>query len=64
VASYTRQLKKLLREAGCIFERQGNGDDEIWYSPITNHRFVVDGNISSRHLANAVPRQAGLDKGF
>ncbi len=64
MASYTRELKKLLREAGCTFERQGKGDHEIWYSPITNHRFVVDGNIPSRHLANAVLRQAGLDKAF
>ncbi len=64
MASYTRQLKKLLREARCSFERQGKGDHEIWYSPITDHRFVVDGNIPSRYLANAVLKQAGLDKAF
>lgn len=64
MASYTRDLKKLLKQAGCTFERQGKGDHEIWYSPITDHRFVVDSNIPSRHLANAVLKQAGLDKAF
>jgi HicA toxin of bacterial toxin-antitoxin, len=62
--SFTSELKKLLMEAGCSFERQGKGDHEIWYSPITKHRFVVDNSIKSRHTANAVLKQAGLPKGF
>jgi hypothetical protein len=62
--SFTTQLKKLLSEAGCNFERQGKGDHEIWYSPITNRRFVVDNSIKSRHTANAVLKQAGLSKAF
>ncbi|NJL51854.1 MAG: type II toxin-antitoxin system HicA family toxin [Hydrococcus sp. SU_1_0] len=62
--SFTAQLKKLLSEAGCNFERQGKGDHEIWYSPITNRRFVVDNSIKSRHTANAVLKQAGLSKAF
>jgi hypothetical protein len=57
-------LKKILIEAGCYFERQGKGDHEIWYSPISDHRFVVDGSIKSRHTANAVLKQAGLPKAF
>lgn len=64
MASYTREVKKLLKQAGCTFARQGKGDHEIWYSPITDHYFVVDGKIPSRHLANAVLKQAGLDKAF
>ncbi|MBW4419674.1 MAG: type II toxin-antitoxin system HicA family toxin [Myxacorys californica WJT36-NPBG1] len=63
-ASLTPELKKLLLEAGCYFERQGKGDHEIWYSPITARRFVVDGAIRSRHTANAVLKQAGLLKAF
>ena len=51
-------------EAGCYFERQGKGDHEICYSPIANRRFVVDGSIKSRHTANGVLKQAGLDKAF
>lgn len=44
-ASFTAQLKQLLLQAGCRFERQGKGDHEIWFSPITQIRFPVDGKI-------------------
>lgn len=64
MASYTRALKQILREAGCDFEREGKGNHEIWYSPITGIRFVVDQKIKSRHTANAVLKQAGLPKKF
>nr|WP_242036795.1 type II toxin-antitoxin system HicA family toxin [Leptolyngbya sp. FACHB-321] len=53
-----------MSESGCFFERQGKGDHEIWYSPITERRFVVDSAIKSRHTANAVLKQAGLPKTF
>ncbi len=62
--SYTPLLKDLSRAAGCFFERYGTGDHEIWFSPITGIRFVVDGSIESRHTANAVLAQAGLPKRF
>lgn len=64
MSDYAPDLKRLLREAGCRFERQGKGDHEIWFSPITGVRFPVDGKIKSRHTANAVLRQAGLPKNF
>ncbi|HET7711468.1 MAG TPA: type II toxin-antitoxin system HicA family toxin [Thermoanaerobaculia bacterium] len=48
----------------CRFERQGKGDHEIWSSPITNRRFIVDHEIKSRHTANAVLNQAGIAKRF
>jgi len=62
--SFTPRLKTILLAANCYFERQGKGDHEIWYSPITNKRFVVDNSIKSRHTANAVLKQAGLPKAF
>ena len=62
--SFTPKLKQLLRDAGCSFERQGKGDHEIWFSPTTGIRFVVDNSIKSRHTANAVLKQAGLPKKF
>ena len=62
--SYTAQLKAILLRAGCQFERQGKGDHEIWFSPITAIRFPVGGKIKSRHTANAVLKQAGLPKQF
>lgn len=64
MANYTPQLKRVLVEAGCRFERQGKGDHEIWSSPISGRRFVVDGKILSRHTANGVLKQAGIDKRF
>ena len=42
---FTPELKRLLREAGCTFAREGKGDHEIWRSPINGLSFVVDGRI-------------------
>jgi predicted RNA binding protein YcfA (HicA-like mRNA interferase family) len=64
MADFAIQLKKLLQDAGCRFERHGKGDHDIWFSPVTRVRFVVDGKILSRHTANAVLKQAGLPKQF
>jgi len=64
MADFTPELKRFLRVASCYFVRQGKGDHEIWYSPITNIHFVVDQKIRSRHTANAVLKQAGLPKKF
>ena len=63
-SSFTPHLKKILLASGCRFERQGKGDHEIWYSPITNRNFPVDSNIRSRHWANIVLKQAGIEKKF
>lgn len=62
--SFTPELKKQLLAANCYFERAGKGDHEIWYSPLTERRFIVDNAIKSRHTANAVLKQAGLMKTF
>ena len=61
---FTTELKRLLLAAGCAFVRHGRGDHDIWFSPVTQVNFVVDGKIKSRHTANAVLRQAGLPKHF
>lgn len=63
-ASFTPELVRMLRAAGCCFERRGKGDHDIWFSPLSRIRFPVDHQIKSRHLANAVLRQAGLSKHF
>jgi len=64
VAGFTKKLRKILSNAGCHKVRQGKGDHEIWYSPITDQHFTVDGNIKSRHTANESLKQAGLEKEF
>ncbi len=58
------ELKEVLRRAGCRLVREGKGDHQIWFSPLSNKHFPVDGKIKSRHTANAVLRQAGLPKQF
>jgi len=64
MSDYSKSLKRYLHEAECRFDRQGKGDHEIWFSPITKIKFVVDNRIKSRHTANAVLKQAGLPKQF
>lgn len=63
-SSFTPEVKKLLTAQGCRFVRHGKGDHEIWFSPITQRHFSVDGDIKSRHTANAVLKQAGIGKKF
>jgi hypothetical protein len=63
-SNYSAAIKKLLLTAGCTHIRNGKGDHQIWFSPLSNKNFPVDGTIKSRHTANAVLRQAGLPKAF
>lgn len=64
MGDFTAPLKSLLKLHGCYFVRQGKGDHEIWYSPISQKHLVVDGKIKSRHTANAALKQAGVEKQF
>jgi HicA toxin of bacterial toxin-antitoxin, len=64
VSDFAPSLIALLLAQGCTFVRHGKGDHAIWFSPISNRRFVVDSKIKSRHTANAVLKQAGLPKAF
>jgi hypothetical protein len=63
-SSFTPDLKRILLDHGCRYDRQGKGDHEIWFSPTSDRRFVVDQEIKSRHTANAVLKQAGIGKKF
>ena len=64
MADYTRELKRILRDAGCTVVRAGKGSHEIWYSPVSGRNFPVQSTLKSRHTANAVLAQAGLPKRF
>jgi len=64
MADFTRDLKRILKDAGCYPVRSGKGDHEIWFSPKTQTNFPVDAGIKSRHTANVVLKQAGLPKAF
>jgi hypothetical protein len=63
-AQLKRQLVAILKEAGCYFLRQGKGDHEIWFSPVSNRKFTLDAGITSNVTANIVLKQAGLPKHF
>ena len=60
MADYTRKVKKILSENGCYFVRHGKGDHDIWYSPITDQNFSIDGKIKKRSSANETLKDAGL----
>jgi hypothetical protein len=47
--SFTREVCNYLKEADCSFVRDGKGEHDIWYSPITNCDVTVDHKILSRH---------------
>ncbi len=64
MAEYEKKVRQILKKYNCIFVRHGKGDHDIWYSPITNKNFTVDGKIKSRHTANAIMKQSGIDMHF
>jgi predicted RNA binding protein YcfA (HicA-like mRNA interferase family) len=64
MSDFSKDVKKILTEHGCSLFRQGKGDHEIWYSPITGIKFPIDSKIKSRHTANGILKQAGLEKKF
>jgi HicA toxin of bacterial toxin-antitoxin, len=64
MADYSPEVKKILRENGCRFDRAGKGDHEIWLSPITNRKFPVDHKILLATRVNALLKQAGIPKAF
>lgn len=64
MAEYEKKVREMLRQNGCSFVRHGKGDHDIWHSPINNKNFPVDTKIKSRHVANAVMRQSGIDFHF
>lgn len=64
MAEYEKKVCEELKRHGCYFVRHGKGDHDIWYSPITGINVTVDGKIKSRHTANAIMKQSGIDKQF
>ncbi|WP_419956961.1 hypothetical protein [Qipengyuania oceanensis] len=41
-----------------------NGSHELWESPISGNRFVVQKNLKSKISANNIMKQAGVDHKF
>jgi hypothetical protein len=61
---FAKALKAVLKQNGCQIVRADRGDHEMWYSPVSKRHFPVDNSCKSRHTANEVLKQAGLDKAF
>ncbi len=64
MAEYEKKVREILKENGCTFIRRGKGDHDIWHSPLSNKNFPVDTKIKSRHTANAIMRQSGINHRF
>ena len=64
MAEYENKVREILKAHGCTFVRHGKGDHDIWYSPITNRHITVDSKIKSRHTANAIMQQSGINHHF
>ena len=57
-------LVRILQANGAYLVRKGKGSQEIWYSPVSKQNVTVPRTTKSRHTANDVLKQAGLDKAF
>lgn len=64
MAEYEKKVREYLRQNNCSFVRHGKGDHDIWYSPITDRHITVDTKIRSRHTANAIMKQSGINHKF
>lgn len=64
MAEYEKKVREILQENHCEFVRRGKGDHDIWYSPITKRHVTVDTKIKSRHTANAIMKQSGVNHKF
>jgi predicted RNA binding protein YcfA (HicA-like mRNA interferase family) len=64
MADLYRDLVRILRANGFALVRAGKGSHEIWYNPANNRQVTVPRTTRSRHTANEVLKQAGLEKAF
>ena len=64
MAEYEKKVRKILKDNGCIFKRQGKGDHEIWYNPSNGKSVAVDKVIKSRHTANGIMKEMEIEYHF
>lgn len=64
MAEYEKKVREILKQYQCTFVRHGKGDHDIWYSPLSNKNVTVDTKIKSRHTANAIMKQSGINYKF
>ena len=64
MAEYEKRVREVLKKNNCVFVRRGKGDHDIWKSPINDRNFPVDTVIKSRHIANTIMKQSGINFHF
>ncbi|MCL2045222.1 MAG: type II toxin-antitoxin system HicA family toxin [Oscillospiraceae bacterium] len=64
VADYDKNVRDILLQNGCRLTRHGKGSHEIWYSSIADRSVTVSKKIKSRHTANKIMKEAGVDHKF
>ena len=63
MADFYRDLVKILRANGFVLIR-AKGSHEVWLNAAIKRHVTVPRTTKSRHTANEVLKQAGLEKAF
>jgi len=64
MAEFEKKVRKELSRNGCYFLRRGKGDHDVWHNPANKRNVSVDSKIKSRHTANAIMKEAGIEHKF
>ena len=60
---FGKAVRDRLNEVGWRFHHHGKGDHDVWYNPATGQK-VIPVKLLSRHTANDILKEAGLQKEF
>lgn len=61
---FYKDVVDFLNANGCQQLRKGKGSHAIWTSPHSDTPFTVPRKILSRHTANKIMKDAGIDHKF
>jgi predicted RNA binding protein YcfA (HicA-like mRNA interferase family) len=64
MAEYEKKVREVLKQHGFAFHHHGKGDHDVWFNASMGAKVTVDGKIKSRHMANLIMKQAGIDYHF
>jgi predicted RNA binding protein YcfA (HicA-like mRNA interferase family) len=64
MSDYGKKVRELLSANGYVFHHHGKGDHDIWSKPDGSNKVTVDGKIKSRHTANQIMKDAGIEYRF
>lgn len=64
MAEYEKKVRAILKQNGFKFLRHAKGDHDIWNNAETGKQVTVDGKIKSRHMANEILKESGINYKF